>query len=75
MFPTAIRKGELRTAKARSALWDAKRAQVVKAARALLEQLRHTGPRTYDIPPDVMVRLRVAVDDERAAAIEEGDDA
>lgn len=64
MLPTAIRTGEQRQSEGRLSYRYAKAVEVVKAARLLVERMRHTGRKgIYQIPPEVVLRLCVAIDD------------
>jgi hypothetical protein len=64
MLPRAIRTADQRQGVGRLSYRYAKAVEVVKVARLLVQQMRHTGMKGhYVIPPEVVLRLCVAIDE------------
>lgn len=75
MLPAAIRTSEGRGMLAEVAYRHARTVEVVKAATLLVQRMRHTGTAgLYEINPEVVLRLRSAIDDLPANEVEKGDD-
>jgi hypothetical protein len=74
MLPRAIRTAEQRQDVGQLSYRYAKSVEVVKAARLLVQRMRHTGMRGhYVIPPEVVLRLCVAIDEHAEKGGEEWD--
>jgi hypothetical protein len=73
MMPTSIRTFDRRTSEGRLSYRYAKAVQVVRAAEQLVHEMRQAGKELYQHKPDVVLRLRVAIDDFRDQGGEQWD--